>query len=77
MVTTRLLFVQLAGEGAIFNFGAWKLVWVPWERVSRGQTQDSSDFVAKFTLGCRTERKSEDCWSYFKKKKMGLKLCMN
>lgn len=32
VVTTRLLFVQLAGEGVIFNFGAWKLVWVPWER---------------------------------------------
>lgn len=31
-------------------------------------------FVAKFTLGCGTVRKSQDCWSNFKRKKTGLKL---
>lgn len=41
------------------------------ERESRGHTQDSSAFVAKFPLGCGTVRKSEDC---ILREKMGFKL---
>lgn len=70
----QLLLVQLE-KGLFLTLGLGNDFWcLGGERKSRGQTQDSSDFVAKLTLGCSTVRKSQDCWLNFKRKKMGLKL---